>query len=126
MGTGGVHAEVHVIVRNDLPRTRYGAGGVHHVALRVPPTQQMTAWVDRIGGAGYGNSGIVDRHYFTSLYVRERNGVLFELATDGPGFAVDHPLDGDMLSLPPFLEPHREEIAAALAPLNTSEFAART
>lgn len=125
IGEGGAHAEVHVIVRDDLPRTRYGAGGVHHVALRVPEGQRMTDWVQRIGNAGYDNSGIVDRHYFTSLYVRERNGVLFELATDGPGFAVDHPLDGDQLSLPPFLEPHREEIAASLAPLNTTEFSAR-
>jgi glyoxalase family protein len=125
MGEGGAHAEVHVVVRGDLPRTRYGAGGVHHVALRVPEGQRMSDWVSQVDGAGYGNSGIVDRHYFTSLYVRERNGVLFELATDGPGFDVDHPLDGDVLSLPPFLEPHREAIAGALAPLDTREFAAR-
>ena len=124
IGAGGVHAEVHVIVRGDLPRTRYGAGGVHHVALRVPHGQRMSDWVARVSSSGYGNSGIVDRHYFTSLYVREQNGVLFELATDGPGFDVDHPLNGDVLSLPPFLEPQREQIEAALMPLDTSKFAA--
>ena len=125
IGAGGAHAEVHVVVRDDLPRTRYGAGGVHHVALRVPDEQLMPEWVERISRVGYGNSGIVDRHYFTSLYVRERNGVLFELASDGPGFDVDHPLDGDMLSLPPFLEPRRDEITRNLVPLDTSAFAAR-
>jgi glyoxalase family protein len=119
IGAGGAHAEVHVIVRDDLPRTRYGAGGVHHVALRVPSEQPMQAWVDRVSEHGYANSGIVDRHYFTSLYVRERNGILFELATDGPGFDVDHAIDGSILSLPPFLEPRRNEIEQALTPIAT-------
>lgn len=117
IGDGGAHAEVHVNVRPDLPRARYGAGGVHHVALRVPDGQRMEDWVGRLDAAGYRNSGIVDRHYFTSTYVREPNHVLFELATDGPGFEVDGPLDGERLSLPPFLEPRRAEIEARLRPL---------
>ena len=116
-GDGGAHAEVHVIVRADLPRARQGSGAVHHVALRVPDGQRMEDWVARLDGLGYHNSGIVDRHYFTSAYVREPNGVLFELATDGPGFEVDGPLDGDRLSLPPFLEPRRAEIESRLKPL---------
>ena len=120
IGDGGAHAEVHVMVRDDLPRARYGAGGVHHVALRVPDGQRMDDWVGRLDAAGYSNSGIVDRHYFTSAYVREPNHILFELATDGPGFDVDGPLDGDRLSLPPFLEPRRAEIAARLHPLTTT------
>jgi glyoxalase family protein len=120
IGDGGAHAEVHVIVRDDLPRARHGAGGVHHVALRVPEGQRMEDWVERLDAAGYRNSGIVDRHYFTSAYVREPNHVLFELATDGPGFEVDGPLDGERLSLPPFLEPRRAHIEARLQPL-TSE-----
>ena len=120
IGDGGAHAEVHVIVREDLPRARYGAGGVHHVALRVPEGQRMEDWVARLDAAGYHNSGIVDRHYFTSAYVREPNHVLFELATDGPGFEVDGPLDSERLSLPPFLEPRRAEIEAKLRPLTTS------
>lgn len=121
IGEGGAHAEVHVIVRDDLPRARYGAGGVHHVALRVPEGQRMEPWVDRLDSSGYRNSGIVDRHYFTSAYVREPNHVLFELATDGPGFEVDGPLDGERLSLPPVLEPRRAEIEARLKPLHTGE-----
>ena len=121
IGDGGAHAEVHVMVRDDLPRARYGAGGVHHVALRVPDGQHMEDWVARLDAAGYRNSGIVDRHYFTSAYVREPNHVLFELATDGPGFEVDGPLDAERLSLPPFLEPRRAEIEAKLRPLTTND-----
>jgi glyoxalase family protein len=117
MADGGVHAQVHVVVRQDLPPARYGSGGVHHVALRVPEGQEPADWVERLNALGYHNSGIVDRHYFISVYVREPNGVLFELATDGPGFEVDGPLDDERLSLPPFLEPHRAEIAAKLKPL---------
>ena len=123
IGEGGAHAEVHVVVRPGLPRSRHGAGGVHHVALRVPDGVAMGGWVARLDDFGYGNSGIVDRHYFTSVYVREPNGVLFELATDGPGFDVDGPLDGERLSLPPFLEPRRAEIEARLKPLTSTKLA---
>ena len=119
MADGGPHAEVHVVVRDDLPRARYGAGGVHHVALRVPAGQPIADWVQRLNSLGYRNSGVVDRHYFASVYVREPNGVLFELATDDPGFALDGPLDGERLSLPPFLEPRRAEIEGRLRPLAT-------
>jgi glyoxalase family protein len=119
IGAGGAHAEVHVVVRADLARARYGAGGVHHVALRVPAGQPIAGWVERLNALGYQNSGVVDRHYFVSVYVREPNHVLFELATDGPGFDVDGPLDGERLSLPPFLESRRAEIAARLKPLDT-------
>ena len=121
IGGGGPHAEVHVVVRDDLPRARYGAGAVHHVALRVPEGQRMSDWVARLDRTGYRNSGIVDRHYFTSAYVREPNRILFELATDGPGLAVDGPIDGERLSLPPFLEPRRAEIEAGLRPLTMTE-----
>ena len=120
IGGGGPHAEVHVAVRDDLPRARHGAGAVHHVALRVPEGQQMSDWVARLDRTGYASSGIVDRHYFTSAYVREPNRILFELATDGPGLAVDGPIDGERLSLPPFLEPRRAEIEAELQPLTAT------
>ncbi|HUX22681.1 MAG TPA: VOC family protein [Spirochaetia bacterium] len=120
IGTGGAHAEVHIIVRDDLPRARYGAGGVHHVALRTPRQQVMSDWSARLDELDYRNSGVVDRHFFTSIYVREPNGVLFELATDGPGFEVDGPLDADRLSLPPFLEDRRSEIEAQLLPLKST------
>jgi glyoxalase family protein len=117
IGGGGVNAEVHVIVRDDLPAARYGSGGVHHVALRMPDAARMPEWVERLTELGYRNSGIVDRHYFTSLYVREPNHVLFELATDGPGFEVDGPIDPERLSLPPFLEARRGKIEAGLKPI---------
>ncbi|HEX6644326.1 MAG TPA: ring-cleaving dioxygenase [Gemmatimonadales bacterium] len=120
MGGGGADAEVHVDVRPDLAPARYGAGAVHHVALRVPEGQSMDAWAARLDRLGYRHSGIVDRHYFRSIYVREPNGVLFELATDGPGFEVDGPIDPGRLSLPPFLEPRRAEIEARLIPLDAA------
>ncbi len=118
VGQGGPHAEVHVVVRDDLPRSRHGAGGVHHLALRVPQDHEIADWAQHLNDAGYRNSGVVDRHYFISVYVREPNHVLFELATDGPGFEVDGPLDADRLSLPPKLEPHRAAIEARLQPLS--------
>jgi glyoxalase family protein len=118
IGSGGPQVEVHVAVRDDLPEARYGAGGVHHVALRVPD-QPMDGWVTRLDELGYRNSGVVDRHYFTSVYVREPNHVLFELATEGPGFEVDGPIDPERLSLPPALEPRRREIEKKLRPINT-------
>ena len=116
IGHGGAHAEVHVTVRDDLPQARYGAGGVHHVALRTPD-QPMVTWVGRLDDLGHRNSGVVDRHYFTSVYVREPNHVLFELATEGPGFEVDGPIDAGRLSLPPFLEPRRAELESKLRPI---------
>jgi glyoxalase family protein len=121
IGAGGPSAEVHVVVREDLPRAAYGAGGVHHVALRVPAGSRLVEWTTHLDALGFRNSGIVDRHYFQSVYVREPNHVLFELATDGPGFEVDGPLDGERLSLPPFLEPKRAEIEAGLRPITADE-----
>lgn len=117
---GGVRGQVHVVARDDLPRARYGAGAVHHVALRVPEGQPIAGWVAKLDALGYHNSHVVDRHYFASVYVREPNGVLFELATDGPGFEVDGPIDADRLSLPPSLEPRRAEIEAELVPLDAA------
>lgn len=120
MGEGGPAAEVHVAVRNDLPRARYGAGSVHHLALRVPDYDQHRWWIEHLSELGYGHSGHVDRFWFKSVYVREPNGVLFELATDGPGFAVDEDLSalGESLVLPPRLEPYRSQIETRLRPLN--------
>jgi glyoxalase family protein len=119
MGPGGAAAELHVAVQPDLPPTRYGAGGVHHVAFRVPDKAALTAWAERIQPTRLPNSGEVERYYFRSFYFREPNGILFELATDGPGFTADEPLEslGESLALPPFLEPRRAEIEAGLKPL---------
>jgi glyoxalase family protein len=120
MGEGGPHAELHVAVQPDAPVTGPGAGGVHHVAFRTPDDEQYEAWFERLTTLGIPNSGEVDRYYFRSLYFREPNGVLFEIATDGPGFAVDEDPTtlGEQVVLPPFLEPRREAILAGLKPLD--------
>ena len=115
MGGGGAGGEVHLAVRPDLRPGRPGAGGVHHVAFRTPD-DDYDAWADRLNTLGMPNSGKVDRFWFRSLYFREPNGVLFEIASDGPGFGIDedsHTL-GEKVVLPPFLEPHRAEIVANL------------
>ncbi|WP_236025078.1 ring-cleaving dioxygenase [Arenibaculum pallidiluteum] len=118
MGAGGPAAELHVAVEPGLPIAQPGAGGVHHVAFRIPDADYL-AWAQRLNQLGIPSSGPVDRFYFRSLYFREPNGILFEIATDGPGFATDEPLDrlGEALSLPPFLEGRRREIEAGLKPL---------
>jgi glyoxalase family protein len=118
MGEGGVAAELHVI-EQEGPTARQGAGGVHHVAFRTPDDTQYDAWAQRLNELGVRNSGAIDRFYFRSLYFREPNGILFEIATDGPGFATDEPMEslGEKLALPPFLEPRRAEIEAGLKPL---------
>jgi len=118
MGEGGPAAELHVAVQPGLPIAEQGAGAVHHVAFRTPDAE-YDAWADRLKEMGIPNSGKVDRFYFRSLYFREPNGILFEIASDGPGFATDEPADklGEKLSLPPFLEDRRKEIEAGLKPL---------
>ena len=119
MGTGGPSAELHVAVQPDLPVARQGAGGVHHVAFRTPDAD-YDAWADRLNTMGVPNSGKVDRYWFRSLYFREPNGILFEIASDGPGFAVDEdPATlGEKVVLPPFLEPQRERIVSNLKPID--------
>ena len=118
MGNGGAGAELHLVAEPGLPPARQGAGGVHHVAFRIPDAD-YAAWADRLKVRRMPSSGPVDRFYFRSLYFREPNGILFEIATDGPGFTADEPLEtlGQRLSLPPFLEGRRAEIEAGLAPL---------
>ena len=119
IGAGGASAELHVRVRPDLEPYRPGAGGVHHLAFRVPNEETYHAWTRRLRDLRIPNSGEVDRYYFKSLYFREPNQILFELATDGPGFAVDENVTdlGNRLALPPFLEGRRAEIEANLKPL---------
>lgn len=120
MGKGGPHAELHVAEQPDLPSARLGAGGVHHVAFRTPNAEEYHAWHDRLNSMGVPNSGEIDRFYFQSLYFREPNGILFEIATDGPGFAVDEDPStlGNQVALPPFLEADRATIVANLKPID--------
>ncbi|CAN5634117.1 ring-cleaving dioxygenase [soil metagenome] len=119
MHTGGPTAEIHVAVQPDLPRARQGAGGVHHVAFRTPDSE-YDAWAARLNELGVPNSGKVDRFWFRSLYFREPNGILFEIASEGPGFAVDEDEAtlGEKVVLPPFLERRRAEIVAGLKPID--------
>jgi glyoxalase family protein len=119
MDGGGPGKEVHVIGQPQAGRAILGAGGVHHVAFRLSGDAEQAAWLQRLQRYGVRNSGVVDRFYFRSLYFRISNGILFELATDDPGFAVDEPLEtlGERLALPPFLEPQRTDIEAGLSPV---------
>ena len=120
MGEGGPSAELHVAVQPSLPVTHPGAGGVHHVAFRTPTYEEYDAWAERLSSMGVPNSGKVDRFWFRSLYFREPNGILFEIASDGPGFGVDEdPATlGEKIVLAPFLEPQREAIVANLKPID--------
>jgi glyoxalase family protein len=116
-GKGPV-AELHVVEEPGLPPAQQGAGGVHHVAFNIPMAD-YAAWADRLKALRVPNSGPVDRYWFKSLYFREPNGILFEIATDGPGFHADEPMEtlGQTLSLPPFLEGRRQQIEAGLKKL---------
>lgn len=120
MGAGGPHAELHLAIEPGQHRARLGAGGVHHVALRTPTVEEYHAWTARLNALHIGNSGEVNRYYFRSLYFREPNGILFEIATDGPGFGVDEQLEtlGNHIALPPFLENRRAAIVANLKPID--------
>jgi glyoxalase family protein len=100
-------------------RGRVALGSVHHVAFRIADQQGQLEWVDRVSQIGLQSSGVIDRAYFKSLYFREPGGVLFEIATDGPGFTIDEEQEdlGSRLALPPWLEPRREEIERGLPPV---------
>ena len=118
MGEGGPAAELHLRIDAGLPPAQQGAGAVHHVAFRVRD-DEYAGWVERYQQLGVRSSGPVDRFYFRSLYTREPSGILYEIATDGPGFATDESLEtlGETLSLPPFLASRRAEIERGLKPL---------
>ena len=121
-GEGGAAAEVHVAVEPNLAPARTGAGGVHHVAFRTPDEDEYRAWAERLVKLGVASSGPVNRFYFRSLYFREPNGILFEIATDGPGFTVDEEGGiGRSLRIPPWYEEHRRAIEAGLPRFKAGE-----
>ena len=121
-GPGGAGTEVHVDERPELPPGRVGIGGVHHMAFRTPTDDEHQQWQRHIAGNRIGVTQVIDRYYFRSIYFREPGRILYEIATDGPGFAVDEDAAslGESLVLPPFLEPHRAQIEAGLRPLDTA------
>lgn len=118
-GTAPIGARVDLIQSSGSSRGTVAAGTVHHVAFRVPSEEEQLAWRDQLIGAGLGVTPVRDRRYFRSIYFREPGGVLFEIATDPPGFTADETVQelGSSLKLPPWLEPHRGEIEAALPPI---------
>jgi glyoxalase family protein len=126
-GPGGSGAMVRVVESPAAAQAHLGKGGVHHVAFRTPDEEEQRLWRERLREAGLGVTPQIDRYYFRSIYFREPGGVLFEIATDGPGFATDEDAAhlGERLSLPPFLEGRREEIEARLEPIPVSGGASR-
>jgi glyoxalase family protein len=118
-GPGGSGAWLDLVVDPQAPFGRVAVGTIHHVAWRTPTDADHRAWWEHLRRLGIPVSDIIDRFWFRSVYFREPAGALFEIATDGPGFAVDEPLEalGSALVLPPWLEPHRAEIERALLPI---------
>jgi glyoxalase family protein len=97
-----------------------GAGTTHHIAWRTPDATEQKAWLERLTEVGLRPTPVQDRKYFESVYFRMPDGVLIEIATDGPGFLVDEPLEtlGEGLSLPPWLEPDRATLERELTPID--------
>jgi catechol 2,3-dioxygenase-like lactoylglutathione lyase family enzyme len=116
---GGLASTIDLLCTPDARHGSMGAGVIHHIAYRTADDTQQAAWHADIAAAGLNVSPVMDRTYFHSIYYREPGGVLFEIATDGPGFTVDQSAEqlGDKLMLPPWLEKHRAEIQAAVTPL---------
>lgn len=109
-----------VIKQEDGTPEKPGRGSVHHLAISVKNDEELRYWDEAVRERGFRSTGVIDRFYFKSLYFRESNGILFEIATDGPGFTVDSAVEdlGKALDLPPFLEERRAEIEANLTPID--------
>lgn len=120
---GGERGAIVDVIRDTkvaLPRP--GAGTIHHVAFRARTQDEQDGWIDRLAEAGHRTTPVIDRQYFNAIYFREPGGVLFEIATDPPGFAVDEPAEtlGQALKLPPQYEPIRDRIERVLPPLRVA------
>ncbi len=120
--SGGAHSIVD-LMEAEAPHGRQGAGSVHHIAWRVATDEGQKDWREKLVSQGLGVSPVMDRKYFHSIYYREPSGILFEIATDPPGFLVDEPLEllGQKLVLPPWLEPSRKELVGILPRLELPE-----
>jgi glyoxalase family protein len=107
-----------IVYDRSATRARQGAGTVHHIAW-ASPIDELESWQDRVARSGARPTPVIDRFYFRSVYFREPSGVLFELASLGPGFAVDEPAEtlGESLSLPPRFESYRDRVTEVLTPL---------
>jgi glyoxalase family protein len=122
-GETGAGRAIDLVARPDSPPGRLGAGTVHHIAFRVPDDSQQSAWREKLIGLGHDVSAIMDRVYFHSIYFREPGGVLFEIATDPPGFLKDETPNelGSTLCLPPWLEPARVQIEETLPKITVAQ-----
>ncbi len=118
-GTAGLGGHVTLREVGDFLPGRSGGGSVHHIAFRAADDAGQAEMAERAGALGLQVTEQRDRNYFRSVYFREPGGVLFEIATDAPGFAADEPAEalGEALKLPAFLEPHRAEIERVLPAL---------
>ncbi len=121
-GSGGSGRYVDVISDTSLPRGLGGAGTIHHIAFRVADDEAELTLQRTLAAAGFATSPVMDRDYFRSIYYRERGGILFEIATDVPGFSIDEPIDslGRELKLPKHYRHARAAIEAALPPLRAA------
>jgi glyoxalase family protein len=119
VGKGGAGARVDVLCASEASYGRIAVGTVHHVAWRVADGDSQRSWRKQLVDRDLNVTPVIDRCYFHSIYFREPGGVLFELATDPPGFAIDEPQEtlGETLKLPTWLEPHRKEIERVLPPI---------
>jgi glyoxalase family protein len=115
---------VDILCQPDDQPGRIGAGTVHHIAWRTPTEASQIEMRTQIAKVGYNVTPVLDRNYFKSIYFREPGNILFEIATDPPGFAIDERADelGQNLKLPPWLEPHRQSIENALPQLTAPKF----
>jgi glyoxalase family protein len=118
-GTDGDEAKIDIVINPSAPASRQSAGSVHHIAWRVKDFDVHREWQQHIAQSGISTTEVIDRFYFHSIYFREPGGILYEIASDTPGFLVDEPFDelGSHLMLPPWFEPMREKIERSLPPI---------
>ena len=118
-GEGGPHSIIDVVESPEGPEGEESIGTVHHVAWRASDTAHQSAWRAAVVKAGRNVTPVIDRYYFKSIYFREPGGVLFEIATDGPGFTVDETVEnlGSSLSLPPWFQVRRDRLDVTLPPI---------
>jgi glyoxalase family protein len=116
---GALGNHIDVLVQPQLTYGRMGAGSVHHIAFRAFDDTAQREWREVLVASSLDVTPVLDRTYFHSIYFREPGGVLFELATDPPGFALDEPIEslGETLKLPPWLEPQRSRVERMLPPI---------
>jgi glyoxalase family protein len=112
--------QLDLLKRPEGPFGNIAAGTVHHIAFRAANDEEQREWREKLAGLGVGVTKVIDRQYFHSIYFREPGGILFEIATDDPGFTIDEPVEhlGESLKLPPDFESHRDTIEHVLPPVS--------